>query len=179
MKNSENTKQKLLDTVAYLIKKDGIHALNIAAVAKIAGVSEPMVHHYFRDEDQLIMSYIQEKDFWNKCPDPSDSGLSVADQIRKMLTEQFSDFYSHCEMEAVLLHEEVVQQSLTAHITRKEIFMDHCAYYDIISKLLLMGTDQLVLAQCVGRSGQCEENELAQQKKLWDSIAQVVEWTFG
>jgi len=179
MKNSGNTKRKLLDSVKYLIKKDGIHALNIPEVAKNAGISELTVYTYFRDEEQLIESYVHEKDFWNNCAETADLEATVGDRIRKMLGEQFPDFYNHCEMEAMLLGEVSTYHSLITQMARKNTSIEDSAYFDIISRLLLMGTDQLILANCAGGSGNWEKDEEVQQRELFNSIAQVVNWTFG
>jgi len=179
MKNCGNTKRKLLDSVKYLIKKDGINALNIPEVAKKAGISPLTAYTYFRDEEQLIESYIHEKDFWNNYAETVSFGATVEERIRKMLAEQFPDFYNHCEMEALLLGEVSTHHSLITQIARKDASTDDSAYFDIISRLLLMGTDQLILAHCVRGSGDAEEDERVQQKELFNSITQVVNWTFG
>jgi len=47
-------REELLKAALRVMKRDGLHAATIDKIAKQAGLSKGIVHHYFRDKDELI-----------------------------------------------------------------------------------------------------------------------------
>ncbi len=185
MKNKENTKRKLLDAVGVIIKRDGFNGLGVNKVAKLAGVSKILIYRYFGNFDQLVKSYVAEKNFWtNNQVEPPGSehpAFSMREHIGTLLKERFHHFYNHCEMEAIVLNdtsgfnrvikhrsEETRLYHKKAHAVKESSFGGCITYFNVVSALLVAGTNHLVL------SGQTEN-----KVELLRSIGQLVEWTFG
>lgn len=186
MKNKENTKRKLLDAVGEIIKKSGFNGLGVNKVAKLAGVSKILIYRYFGDFHQLIKAYVVENNFWtNNVTDPAGSESTpdiVREHIMLILKERFHHFYNHCELEAILLNDTsgynlIIKNRANdnrlhnrkAHSLKEAISGDHhISYFNVVSALLVAGTDLLVLG------GLQEKKEELQQ-----SMGQLVEWTFG
>ncbi|MBB6274890.1 hypothetical protein HDF26_005376 [Pedobacter cryoconitis] len=185
MKNKENTKRKLLDAVGVILKKDGFGGLGVNKVAKLSGVSKILIYRYFGDFNQMVRVYVIENNFWtNNLAEPSVSDgntPSIQELIRTLLNERFNSFYNHCEMEAMVLNDTsdyniVIKKksgksrlhNRKTHPVKEPGFNNCITYFDVVSTLLVAGTNHLILAG-------------ASEKKidLFNSIEKIIEWTFG
>ena len=64
MKDRERTEKKILDAVGSIIAGDGFEGIGINAVAQQAGVSKMLIYRYFEGLNELISSYLLQKDYW-------------------------------------------------------------------------------------------------------------------
>ena len=185
MKNKENTKRKLLDAVGVILKKDGFGGLGVNKVAKLAGVSKILIYRYFGDFNELVKSCVVENNFWtNNLTEPAaseDTTVSMQQLINTLLKERFGYFYNHCQMQAALLNDtsnynlNIKKRTGSNRLRKrklqpaKEQGFDNCiTYFNIVSTLLLAGTNHLVL-------GSHSETK----NELQHSMEKIVEWTFG
>jgi len=182
MKNKENTKRKLLDAVGNIIRSDGFSGLGVNKVAKSAAVSKILIYRYFGNFNQLLEAYILEKDFWNSCASDEEESaalhLSMREQVSKVLTEQFTNFYNHCETEAMLVSEISNHNVRLNTIVREESAADESTYVNVVSTLLLAGTDHLILTEQELNNSPHADSSL-RKTDLLQSIGQIVEWTLG
>jgi len=65
-RDKEKTKQKLINAVGRLLRKEGFHAIKINKVAETAGVGKKLIYDYFNGLNGLIKAYLTQVDFWNK-----------------------------------------------------------------------------------------------------------------
>jgi len=196
MKNKENTKRKLLDAVGNLIKEKGFNGLGVNKVAKAAGVSKILIYRYFGTYNNLVKSYVLEKDFWSNYFSEHDldenSSLSIPEQISKLLSEQFSYFYNHCEMEAVMLNEISNEHQLLKNISNNSLphsrkltpskgdnQNDYTTCFNIVSALLVAGTNQLLMQKNALVETADGTLILAPEEDLLQAMEQIVHWTFG
>jgi AcrR family transcriptional regulator len=183
MRNKEKTKRKLLDAVGDIIRAEGFSRLGVNKVAKSAAVSKVLIYRYFGNFNQLLCAYIVERRFWKNCmSDVAESAaiqVSMREQVCKVLTEQFADFYNHCEMEAILVNEISNQNVLVKNIVREEATTDKRTYFSVVSTLLLAGTDHLILAEQERRDTRHSDIASLRKTNLLQSIEQIVEWTLG
>lgn len=56
---------KLVASVGKVIQKKGYVGLNIANISKEAGLDRRLVYTYFGSLDNLVETYIKQKDYWN------------------------------------------------------------------------------------------------------------------
>lgn len=63
-RNKERTKQKLIETVGEVIRSEGYSKLGVNNIANKAGVSKKLIYRYFTTVDNLIETYIKQKDYW-------------------------------------------------------------------------------------------------------------------
>jgi AcrR family transcriptional regulator len=196
MKNKEVTKRKLLDAVGSIIKTKGFGGLGVNKVAKAAGVSKILIYRYFGTYNQLIITYVREKDFWvnysSGHQQENDCDLSVLEHITLLLKNEFNHFYDHCELEAALLKELANNNTLLKDISNNSTLhsrtlqpakgqnkSDHTTYFYIISALLIAGTHQLFLQKQADEGTPQQIVALEPKSQLLQSIAQIVHWTFG
>lgn len=179
VKNKENTKRKMLDAVESIIKNEGFSGLGVNKVSRVSGVSKILIYRYFGNFEKLLKAYVVEKDFWTRYltedPKPEDADLSLKMQINKLLTEQFTNFYEHCQMEAMLVNEISNDNEFVKHMSRHISATDQTAYSGVVSTLLQAGTDHLIL----GMDGEnvSEEELLSRKTELLQSIGKIVDWT--
>ncbi|WP_158796640.1 TetR/AcrR family transcriptional regulator [Pedobacter sp. L105] len=194
MKNKGKTKRKLLDAVGEIIKKEGFSCLGVNKIAKLSGVSKILIYRYFGSFDQLIRTYIMEKDFWmNYSTEDLDKEcnlFSMRDTLNKLLSEQFVLFYNHCEMQAILLgelsnHNELAKtisddrmQNRYLHADKKKNPAVYTTYVDVISTLLVAGTDHLIFGGQKVNALDIEDDDSGRKEELLQSIEQIVDWTF-
>jgi len=183
MKNKENTKRKLLNAVGNIIRSEGFGGLGVNKVAKSARVSKILIYRYFGSFNELIRAYILEKDFWKNYlsveQDEAALLLTVREQVCKMLAEQFSNFYNHCEMEAMLVTEISNHNAMVENMVREDTVPDQQTYCNVVSTLLLAGTDHLILAEQEDCKTHPAEVSSVRKTNLMQSIGQIVEWTLG
>lgn len=180
VKNRETTKRKLVDAVGYIIEKDGFDGLGVNKVAKLADTSKILIYRYFESFEQLLKAYILRKDFWTNYqmehPQLWDVNLPLFEMINKILSENFTEFYNHCEMEALLIYEISNHNEMVMNIVREECKIDHNTCYDVISTLLLAGTDHLILD--IFENGKNKQDPEIRKQALRKSIDQILDWTF-
>ncbi len=63
-RDRERTKGKLLDAVDVILATEGVRALGINAIARVAGVDKVLIYRYFGDLAGLIDAYIEHGDLW-------------------------------------------------------------------------------------------------------------------
>ena len=57
----EDLRDRLLDVAVQLFARDGVGPTTLAAIAREAGVTAPMVHYHFKTRDQLLDAIVDER----------------------------------------------------------------------------------------------------------------------
>lgn len=65
IREKARTMQKLISAVGKVIEKHGYSKLNIATISAEAGLDRRLVYTYFGSLDNLIETYIKQKDYWS------------------------------------------------------------------------------------------------------------------
>ncbi len=63
-RNKEATRQRLINSVGKVIKEEGFHKAGVNSVARAAGVDKVLIYRYFGSINELIKTYVIEKDFF-------------------------------------------------------------------------------------------------------------------
>jgi AcrR family transcriptional regulator len=112
MKDKEQTKQRILDAVGELFKSEGQSGLNIARIAKKAGVDRNLIYRYFgADVKRVMEAYIVQKDYWLKFAERIKSEAeknnheTSKDLIIDILQKQWQYFSADKEMQHLILWE--------------------------------------------------------------------------
>ncbi len=61
VKESLNSKQRIIDAAVKLISEKGYHGASTDLIAKEAGVSQGLIFHYFKNKEGLFFSLLKEK----------------------------------------------------------------------------------------------------------------------
>lgn len=112
IRNKARTKRKLLDAVGEVLRTKGYTGLTIRNIIETAGVDRRLIYLYFGGVDQLIETYLNEKDFW----------LSQINPKAQTIMESAEDFGQN-EITAILhtLFDEVFKSSDLQKIIHWEI----------------------------------------------------------
>jgi AcrR family transcriptional regulator len=64
IRNKERTKLKLISAVGEILRTEGYTKLGVNNIAKKAEVSKKLIYRYFDTVDNLIETYVRNKDYW-------------------------------------------------------------------------------------------------------------------
>lgn len=191
MKNRANTEQKLIKAVDHIVNARGFKGLGVNKVAKQAGVSKILIYRYFGTFERLLKCCVYEKDFWTNHMANSAvvhcNSSSLKDLFNGLLDdEQFSSFFQHCEMEALILNSLAGQSELVSKLSNNtgyysdEVYLptgnkdDSITYFKVVSKLLIAGTMQLVLQSQENEHTEHHQSRKQQQIQLQQSITKIL-----
>jgi AcrR family transcriptional regulator len=83
-RNSEETKARILASLARIIARDGLGAVGVNTLAREAGADKVLIYRYFGDLDGVYAAYAERGDFWWTCAeliegiDPATTSLAGA-----------------------------------------------------------------------------------------------------
>lgn len=160
MRNRAKTEEKFLKAVAQIVHDQGWDGLGVNKVARQAKSSKILIYRYFGSFSQLLTRYQKDEKFWsltiNKPFFFNPNVSSLKEMLDNLLHKGFDDFFFYCDREAQLMinavisHEEARYTDMSMlsgelfHLSGEET-VDKKAYLKIISKLLVVGTQQLLL----------------------------------
>ena len=98
-RNKARTMCKLVNAVGEILQNEGHSKLGVNYIAKVAGVSKKLIYRYFMNVDNLIETYIKEKDYWEKkLPlDIRGIGTTNAGQGEDLIWSTLKDLVAHFE----------------------------------------------------------------------------------
>lgn len=102
--NKEKTIQRCLDAVGEILRTDGFESLNIANIARAAGVHRKLIYVYFESLDKLIATYIENTDYWEAFSDSLKELLAIN---KKDYGQQIATFIPQLQFEYLLNSREV------------------------------------------------------------------------
>lgn len=108
LREKSRTMHRLIMAVGEVIQNQGYAGLNISNISKKAGVDRKLVYTYFGSLDNLIETYIQQKDYWNtkakavieqlsEDPQPID-----ADKMAALLRGQFEAILADRSLQKII-----------------------------------------------------------------------------
>lgn len=90
MKNKELTKEKLLNAVGEIIAEEGFEKVGINAVSQKSSLSKALIYRYFGSIENLIASYIFQKDYWINFHTELKDRDEIATYLKNMFRQQIS-----------------------------------------------------------------------------------------
>lgn len=128
LKDKGRTIARLIATVGKVIRKYGYPGLTLANIGKESGVDRKLVYDYFGSVNNLIETYIKQKDFWRfggqkaiekMVEKPKQIGR---DQIYGLLEGQFDTLFKDRSYQRIIHWELGEKRDLLRHIadTREE-----------------------------------------------------------
>ena len=109
--DKERSKQKLLNAVGTVLKTKGYTGLSATNIAKAAGLSRRLITMYFDSVEDLIETYVRNKDYWSTASGKleelmNDNGTrDTKKMIDGILQNQLDYFYNNSEMQKIILWE--------------------------------------------------------------------------
>ncbi|UUC43886.1 TetR/AcrR family transcriptional regulator [Flavobacterium cerinum] len=111
IKEKARTMRKLIDAVGVVLKSEGYKGLTVAKIAAVAGLDRKLIYAYFGDVNNLIETYIRERDYWsNSFNDDKVPDIITASHVSRtdgqyFLKGHFEAFLEDIEMQKMILWE--------------------------------------------------------------------------
>lgn len=109
--DKEKSKQKLINAVGKVLKTQGYIGLTATNIAKAAGLSRRLITIYFDSVDDLVETYVRNKDYWTAASGKFEEILEENESrdskkiINYLLQNQLNYFYNNPEMQKLILWE--------------------------------------------------------------------------
>jgi AcrR family transcriptional regulator len=201
MKNSDLTKQKIINAVGEIFRTEGHKSLYIARIAREANVDRSLIYQYFgKDVKAIIEAYIIQKDYWLKFFNRINEEVSKSDYqsgkhlIIDVLQKQWQYFSTDLEMQHLILWELSGDNELmrSIHNTRELMgqsileladlrFNDTNVNFRSIAVLLLGGIYYANIHSLYNGPIMCGINvkSVQNQADMMRAIQQIIEWAYA
>lgn len=109
--DKEKSKQKLINAVGKVLKSKGYTGLTATNIAKAAGLSRRLITIYFDSVDDLVETYVRNKDYWTAASGKvegimNENGSRVTKKMIDYILQNHLDyFYNNSEMQKIILWE--------------------------------------------------------------------------
>uniref|UniRef100_UPI004047EF63 TetR/AcrR family transcriptional regulator n=1 Tax=Mariniflexile sp. TaxID=1979402 RepID=UPI004047EF63 len=109
--DKERSKQKLINAVGEVLKIKGYKGLTATNIAKEAGLSRRLITIYFDSVDDLVETYVRNKDYWTSATGRVEEMMNekgstdTKKMIDNILQNQLDYFYNNSEMQKLILWE--------------------------------------------------------------------------
>lgn len=109
--DKERSKQRLINAVGDVLKTEGYAGLTATNISKAAGLSRRLITIYFDSVDNLIETYVRNKDYWTEASGniktiiDENEGINTRNIIDHLLQNQLDYFYKSAEMQKLILWE--------------------------------------------------------------------------
>ncbi|MBJ7881636.1 TetR/AcrR family transcriptional regulator [Gelidibacter salicanalis] len=109
--DKERSKQKLINAVGEVLKTKGYIGLSATNIAEAAGLSRRLITIYFDSVDDLVETYVRNKDYWTTAfrkveeMTNENKGVGGKKMIDYILQNQLDYFYNNPEMQKLILWE--------------------------------------------------------------------------
>lgn len=137
LRNKERTKLRILNAVGEILKTGGYTGLRINKIVALAKVDRKTIYQYFGNVDNLIETYIRNKDYYMAFHDQAEelakeyTSKNANELTQKLLLGQLDIFSMDEEMQSILLWHISESNPLLSSINEErekigDIFMDLC-----------------------------------------------------
>jgi len=109
--DKEKSKRKLINAVGKIIKTKGYQGLSATNISKVSGLSRRLISMYFGTVDNLVETYVREKDYWIAASGNAlemiekSNGEDTEEIMNHLLLNQLDYFYNNPEMRNIILWE--------------------------------------------------------------------------
>lgn len=197
--DKERTMGKLVQAVGAVLEEKGYTGLTIANISRKAGVDRKLVTLYFGSVENLVETYIKDKDYWGaatvgameyfgQSPKEGSKGF-----LESLLTNQMKEFAKNQEMQKVVLWQISENSDIMSKVTQEREKMSALffAFADreigpdkldlrAITSVLVAGIYYLVLHSKNTDSLFCEIDLTTEEgmKRIEDAVKLILKWTY-
>lgn len=197
--DKERTMGKLVAAVGRVLKERGYTGLTIANISKEAGVDRKLVTLYFGSVENLVETYIKDKDYWvgatlsaveyfGQSPKEGSRGF-----LESLLLNQMEEFSKNEEMQKVVTWQVSEKNNIMSHVTREREKMSALFFafsdqelqrknIDLrgISAVLIAAIYHLVLHAKYTDSPFCEIDIQTEEgmERIRTAVKKILEWAY-
>ncbi|MFD2163987.1 TetR/AcrR family transcriptional regulator [Paradesertivirga mongoliensis] len=192
-RNADTSRRLLIEAVGKVLVDKGYTHCTPAEIARTAGVDKKLINYYFGSVNNLLKTYIHERDFWMPVFREFETPDNPRDYIFGVLKDQLEYFLRNEEMQQ-FVHWQISEYhpviSSVAMLREKEVerllemcqerFSASSVNLNAILALLVGGIYAVVLQSKTGNSPMCgiDVSREADQQSLRDAIGQILEWAW-
>lgn len=199
-RDKERTKMKLIEAVGEVIRTEGYTKLGVNRIADTAGVSKKLIYRYFGSADNLIETYVKNKDYWMAFRDTIGE---LADgnrdnDGRRVLAKELKNLYEHLsessEAQKIILWEISEKSRLMREVSnaREDLGANILAFLDpffgktdvdirAVLALLLGGVYYVVLHSSATGGSFCGiGTDMPERKaRLFKGLDDILDWAWA
>ena len=192
-RNADTTRRLLIEAVGKVLVDKGYTYCTAAEIARMTGVDKKLINYYFGSVNNLLKTYIHERDFWMpvfrefSTPDnPRDYIYGVLkDQLKYFLENEEMQRFVHwqiSEYHPVISSVAMLRENEAVRLLEmcRERFAASPVSLNAILALLVGGIYAVVLQSKTGNSPMCgiDVSREADQKSLRNAIGQILDWAW-
>jgi AcrR family transcriptional regulator len=195
-KNKEATKRILIDAVGEIIRTEGYTALGVNNIALKADVDKILIYRYFTTPENLIETYVREKDYWLIFSEKIRNAAAekqgdLKEIVTGILENQFDFFYQEQEMQQLILWEIAGKSELMKEIAlaresqavdllnaADDHFRGSGINFRMLSALLSAGIYYMTLHKDIGEFCGIDLNQPHQREELKRTVRQNIGMIF-
>lgn len=192
-RNADTTRRLLIDAVGKVLVDKGYTHCTPAEIARVAGADKKLINYYFGSVNNLLKTYIHERDFWMPVFREFRTPENPREYIFGVLKDQLKYFLENQEMQRfvhwqISEHHPVISSVATLREKEAERLLEMCrerfaasaVNLNAILALLVGGIYAVVLQSKTGNSPMCgiDVSREADQKSLRNAIGQILEWAW-
>lgn len=106
IRDKEKTKQKLIDAVGKILRKEGFTGIKVNNIAEVAGVNKKLIYDYFNGLNGLTKAYLEQVDFWNLEKRKNENNpidRLTKEDVLSLLKRDFEFFDNSLDMQKIIL----------------------------------------------------------------------------
>ena len=121
-RDSEKTRQEILDAVGRVLARQGFRGVGINALAREAGVDKVLIYRYFGGLSELLAEYARKSGFWpsigNLLGRPAGSFDSLAEMVEALLQGHLRELRQRPVTQEIMRWELHARNDLTDELAR-------------------------------------------------------------
>ena len=181
------TKVKILNAAALIVKREGVTSLTLEAAAKEAGISKGGLLYHYPNKDTLIEcmnQYLLDQYLTNiqiRAQEAKDAKLSNGGKwTRAYIQESFAKPGEKSDFSTAFLTLATMQDDLKAVYQEKQVYMQKCSETDKINPymatILRLAADGLQFHEALGQSPISQEMRKNLEKHMLDLTDEREAW---
>ncbi len=198
IRDKERTKQKLVDAVGKILRKDGFSGLGVNKVAEVAKVNKRLIYEYFKSLDNLTRIYLKTVDFWdlqnNAQERYAEAEILTKEKVLNLLKGNYDFFSNSIEMQKVVLWGISEKNKTIRALTdeREEFgkklfelsdktFANTPIDFRALNTILVSATYYMVLHAKTNGSTICDVDVNTEEGKerVLKTMQQILDWSYG
>ncbi|KIO77833.1 TetR family transcriptional regulator [Pedobacter lusitanus] len=201
LRNKERTKDKLMNAVGAILKKEGFRGLNVSKVATKANLDRKLIYDYFGSMEGLVKEYLNSRDFYsidiNQTKEIVEQGRSDMgkETLCNLLESQLDSLVANEELRRIISWGVCESSKALEELNEKREFLGEQFFSEItdgyfknkdqnirpVVGLLIGGIYYMTLIANTNNGLVCglDIRKKEAQEEIKKTIKQIIEWAYA